>query len=164
MKRLKILLQYCPLAALLCLIACSRRVEYEPGKWMTDFEQARAVAREKKMPILVAFTGSDWCHWCVKMDKEIFLTGEFSAYARENLVLVVADFPARRKLPAKIARQNDGLSRKYGVKGIPINLFIDEKGNELGRMKYEEGGAEKYIGHIRELLKKNEARGGSSQQ
>ncbi|MFC1498771.1 thioredoxin family protein, partial [Verrucomicrobiota bacterium] len=71
--------------------------EEEHSGWLTDFEQARKLAKEKKLPILADFAGSDWCGWCIKLDKEVFTKEEFKKYAKDNLVLFLADFPNKKK-------------------------------------------------------------------
>ena len=76
----------------LCL-GVSFSVRATDGKWDDDFAKAKAEAAEKGRPILIDFTGSDWCSWCIKLDKEVFSKSEFKKYARANLVLFVADFP-----------------------------------------------------------------------
>ena len=61
--------------------------------------------------VLMDFTGSDWCGWCIKMDKEIFSTPEFQKYAQANLVLVELDFPHKKQLPPATKQQNDALAK-----------------------------------------------------
>ena len=120
--------------------------------WLTDFEAAKKVAVEKQLPILVDFSGSDWCHWCVKLDEEVFSKAEFKKYAKDNLVLFMADFPQRTKQPAKIKKQNEMLATGYGVRGFPTVLVLDATGKEIARTGYQAGGPEKYIEHIKGLL------------
>ncbi len=123
------------------------------GRWEDDFAKAKAEAAEKGRPILIDFTGSDWCPWCVKLDKEVFSKNDFKKYARANLVLFVADFPRGTKLPKKEAAQNKELMEKYGVQGFPTVLLVDATGKEIARTGYKEGGAEEYVKHLQELLK-----------
>ncbi len=33
------------------------------GHWTMDFEAAKKIAAEKNLPLLLNFTGSDWCGW-----------------------------------------------------------------------------------------------------
>lgn len=123
------------------------------GRWEDDFAKAKAEAAEKGRPILMDFTGSDWCPWCVRLDKEVFSKNDFKKYARENLVLFIADFPRGTKLPKKEAAQNKELAEKYGVRGFPTVLLVDATGKEIARTGYQEGGAEEYVKHLQELLK-----------
>lgn len=40
--------------------------------WQTKFEDAKTKARTEKKLLLVDFTGSDWCGWCIKLKQEVF--------------------------------------------------------------------------------------------
>lgn len=121
--------------------------------WLTDFEAAKQQAAEKKLPILADFSGSDWCGWCIKLDNEVFSKDEFKAYARDNVVLFLADFPSRKPQPEETKKQNEILQQKYGIRGFPTVLLLDAEGKVLGRTGYQAGGPEKYVEHIKKLLK-----------
>ena len=103
--------------------------------WLTDLGVARTVAAERKLPILADFSGSDWCGWCIKLDREVFSQAEFKEYAKANLVLFLADFPRGRKLAPAVAKQNDALLRKYGVEGFPTVLLLDASGR-VSRLEF----------------------------
>ncbi len=122
--------------------------------WLTDFEKAKKMSAEKNVPILADFSGSDWCGWCIKLDKEVFSQAEFKAYAKDNLVLLLVDFPSRKKQPDDLKKQNKDLAAKYGIKGYPTVIILDSEGKELARTGYQRGGAENYVEHLKELLKK----------
>lgn len=122
--------------------------------WLTDFEQAKKVAAETKRPILVDFSGSDWCGWCIKLEKDVFSRAAFKAYAADNLVLLLVDFPRKKELPAELKKQNEGLNEAYAVQGaVPTVLLLDATGKELARTGYRAGGAEAYVEHLKSLLK-----------
>ena len=70
--------------------------------WQTDFEKAKQLAVKQGRPILVDFSGSDWCHWCIKLDKEVLSQKPFQEYAKQNLVLFLADFPRQAEQPAAL--------------------------------------------------------------
>ena len=122
--------------------------------WYTDFEEAKKIASADNKLILADFSGSDWCGWCIKLDKEVFSKTEFKEYAGKNLVLFLADFPSQKKLPDKVKKQNEALAQKYGVKGFPAVLLLDKSGKVLGRTGYKKGGPKQYVTHIKSLLKK----------
>lgn len=122
------------------------------GNWLTDFEEAKKQAKEKGVPILVDFTGSDWCGWCIKLKKEVFSQEAFQAYAKDNLVLLELDFPRRKEIPAETRKQNEALMKEFGIRGFPTILLVDAEGKELDRTGYRRGGAEKYVDHLKELL------------
>jgi len=65
----------------------------EELNWLTNLEEAQQIAKEKELPILIDFTGSDWCGWCIKLVDEIFSQQKFIEYAAENIVMVKLRFP-----------------------------------------------------------------------
>lgn len=121
--------------------------------WITDFEAAKAKAKAEDKPILVDFTGSDWCGWCIKLDKEVFTKASFTEYASENLVLLEIDFPSKKvKQSAELKAQNKAMAEKYGIKGFPTILLLDAEGKVIERTGYKRGGPEKYVEHLKSLL------------
>lgn len=125
---------------------------YEQGTWITNYNDALTFATELKRPILINFTGSDWCPWCFKIRDEVFIQDEFKAYAKDNLVLLTIDFPSKKKLPPAEVKQNNALQKQYGIEGYPTILLIDSEGKEINRTGYQPGGAAAYVKHIQELL------------
>jgi len=126
--------------------------------WLTDFEAAKKAAAEKKLPILVDFSGSDWCGWCMKLDKEVFSQKEFKDYAKDNLVLFLADFPRKAKIDEKTAKQNNDLMQKHKVRGFPTVLLMDAEGKVLAQTGYMEGGAAAYVAHLKKLIAESGAK------
>lgn len=118
------------------------------------FDAARKKAAEEKKPILLSFNGSDWCPWCMKLEEEVFDKDEFQNWAEENVVMYVADFPRKKKIDPEMAKKNQELADKYKVDGYPTVILIRADGSEIARTGYREGGPEKYIGHLKGLLKK----------
>ena len=96
------------------------------GKWTMDFDAARALAKEKRLPVLINITGSDWCGWCKLMDKNVFSKQEWLDHAADNLVLVYIDFPKDAKLvPQKYVARNQKLKDEYGAQGFPTYIVLD---------------------------------------
>ena len=122
--------------------------------WMTDFEAAQAKAKAENKPLLLDFTGSDWCGWCIKLDEEVFSQAAFSEYAAAELVLVEIDFPRRTEQSDKLKAQNEALSQQYGVRGFPTILVLSSEGELIEKTGYRRGGAEAYVQHIKEILAK----------
>lgn len=121
--------------------------------WLTDFESAKAASKESGKPIFALFTGSDWCCWCVALHKEVLKTEAFKAYASKKLVLFEADFPRNKKISKEVQKQNQELAEKYGVQGFPTVLILDAEGKKLSETGYQAGGGEKYVEHLKKLLK-----------
>ncbi len=120
--------------------------------WITDFEAAKKVAAEKKLPILMDFSGSDWCIWCQRLDSEVFSQKAFQDYAKDNLVLFLADFPMRAKQPDALKTQNRQLQSTYRVSGYPTVILVSAQGDELARTGYVRGGPDAYVEHLKGLL------------
>ena len=124
----------------------------EKGKWMTDFEAAKKLAEKNKLLILADFSGSDWCGWCIKLDKEVFSKKEFLDFAAKKFVLLMVDFPQNKKIPASLKKQNDQLAAKYKVEGFPTVLIMDSKGKVIQTMGYEQGGPANYIKLLEKVI------------
>jgi protein disulfide-isomerase len=123
----------------LALLALSGPALADDG-WGTDYAKALEQARKQKKPILADFTGSDWCHWCKVLHKEVFDTAEFKAWAKKRVILLEVDFPARKPQPAKLKAQNQRLQRKFKIEGYPTIVFISPDEKEIGRYGYDRGG------------------------
>lgn len=123
--------------------------------WLTDYEAAKKQAKEQNKPILINFTGTDWCGWCIKIEKEIFSKNEFKAYAKENLILMEVDFPEKKKQTDEVKAQNKKLDKEFKIEGYPTIFLIDAEGKKLSEdIGYREGGAQAYVDHLKELLTK----------
>ena len=130
-------------SVVLAVPVISRAVE---ANWKTDFSEAKSLAAEQKRYVLLDFTGSDWCPWCVKMDKEVFAHREFADFAAKNLVLVRLDFPRTKPQPGPEKAQNEELAKKFQIEGYPTYVLLDPKGNEVRRqVGYLEGGPGGFI-------------------
>lgn len=122
---------------------------------MHDFDAAKAKAVKEGKPIFINFTGTDWCGWCIKLEKEVFSKKAFQDYAKENLVLVEVDFPKNKEQTAELKAQNKKLDKEYGVEGYPTLYLLDATGTKLTEdIGYREGGPEAYVEHLKSLLKK----------
>ena len=128
------------------------KLSYDGG-WLVNFEKARALAAQENRPLLLDFTGSDWCRWCIKLDKEIFSKPAFKQYARDHLVLVKLDFPKKKTLPAEIERQNKQLAQKFGIRGFPTLIILDASGKQIGKMGYMKGGPDPFIQKLKSIVK-----------
>lgn len=129
-------------------------VAYEPGTWIENWDTAISTAKETGRTVLVNFTGSDWCSWCIKLSNEVFEKKEFNAYAKDNLVLLKLDFPRKIAQSVELKQQNSNLQRQFGIQGYPTILLVNAEGKEIGRTGYQPGGAEAYVKHLGEMIKK----------
>ena len=124
------------------------------GDWLENYDEALAAAKSLNRPVFIDFTGSDWCGWCIRLDREVFTQKAFIKYAKKDLVLLKLDFPQRKKLSEALQKQNLELAKKFGIGGFPTIVIVDAEGKEIARTGYRPGGDKKYVKHLKELLKK----------
>ena len=149
------------LSILLVLFSLNLIGQESELKWHTDVTKAINISMETEKPLFFFFTGSDWCGWCIRLQKEVFFKPEFVKWAKENLILVELDFPRRKKLDEIIQQQNDNLRQMFGVRGYPTGWFVvpeieDKKVNfkRLGSQGYVAGGPTKWIDGANKILSK----------
>ena len=109
-------------------------VEFTPGKtpegWLDDLQAALDKGKKDKKPVLALFTGSDWCPPCQKLEKNVLLQPAFKAFAEKHLVLLFVDSPQKTKLAEKVQKQNDALSKKFSVEGVPTVIILSPDGQK----------------------------------
>ena len=130
-------------------------------EWHTDLNKAIEISIESEKPLFMFFTGSDWCGWCIRLQKEVFFKPDFVKWAKENLVLVELDFPRRKKLDESLKQQNDNLRQMFAVRGYPTGWFVvpeieEKKVNfkRLGSQGYVAGGPKNWIDGANKILSK----------
>ena len=126
--------------------------------WLTDLDAGIKVAKAEKKAILVDFTGSDWCGWCIRLKKEVFDQKEFAAVTKD-FVLVELDYPQKKKQSAEEKAKNKAWAEKFAIEGFPTILLMDSNGEPFAQTGYQEGGPVKYLAHLAELLKQNNSQG-----
>lgn len=125
-----------------------------PDGWTDDYEAALERAAAEKKNVLVDFTGSDWCSWCKRLDKEVFSTDEFRKAAPDKYVLLYVDSPEdETSLSEKARAQNPKLLEKYGVEGFPTILILDETGKRIAQVGYRKGGPVAFLKYIDETVR-----------
>ncbi len=146
---------------LLLLIAGSFTAQSQELTWHTDLDKAMAISKKKKKPLLMFFTGSDWCGWCIKLQKEVFKTPEFEAWAKRNVILVELDFPRRTAQEEAIRMQNAQLQQTFQIRGYPTIWFVKATKkkkqvnfDKLGSTSYVAGGPAAWLEGANKILKK----------
>jgi len=120
--------------------------------WNGNLEKAVEQAKKENKAVLVNFTGSDWCIWCKRLSSEVFQQKDFETYAKDNLVLVMLDFPKDIEQTQETKDYNNMLAKKYGIQGFPTILLIDGQGKLVAQTGYQPGGAAKYVEHLKSCL------------
>jgi protein disulfide-isomerase len=147
---------------LFALIAASSLAFAAEEPWLDDLAAAKARAKTENKPIFLYFTGSDWCGWCIRLDKEILKQAAFLDYAKEHLVLMEVDFPNKpenkKKQSAEVKAQNKALDKQFKIEGYPTIFLVDAELKQIAETEYREGGPEKYVAHLKDLLEKSKAK------
>ena len=117
-----------------------------PVGWTDDYDAALKQAAAEKKHVLVDFSGSDWCGWCKRLDKEVFDTDVFRKGAAKSFVLLMVDSPRDKELLSeKAKKQNPELVKKFKIRGFPTVLVLDAKGEVVHQTGYRPGGPENYL-------------------
>jgi thioredoxin-related protein len=117
--------------------------------WLTDLPKAQEQAKAENKIVLMDFTGSDWCEWCIKFKKDVLDNQKFLDYAATNVVLVEVDFPHKKEQSADLKKANAALNDKFKIEGYPTLVVLDKDGNEIGRQEgYERGGPKAFIAKL----------------
>lgn len=117
----------------------------ESAEWHTDLNKAIAASARSKKPLFMFFTGSDWCGWCIKLQKEVFKTPEFISWAKENVILLELDFPKRSAQPDEIKNQNAQLNNFFQVRGYPTVWVVDAVKGDDGKIQFAPRGSSGYV-------------------
>lgn len=103
--------------------------------WVTNFDKAKEISKEQKKPILMMFTGSDWCPPCKKLKEDFFNSDRFAQEA-DKFVLLMVDLPKNRGIIGEQQyKTNVLLNQKYGVSSIPVVIAVDAKGGIIDKIK-----------------------------
>ena len=139
-------------AALFALAAFAKTST--PEGWLDDYDAALKKAAAENKHVVIDFSGSDWCGWCKRLDKEVFATDEFRKGAAEKYVLLMVDSPRDKSLlTPEAAKNNPKLVEKFNVEGFPTVVVLDSKGEEVMRTGYQAGGPEKYLKMLDEEIR-----------
>ena len=137
-----------------CASLFAARGKTTPPGWFDDYEAATEKAQKENKPMLILFTGSDWCGFCIKLRKNALDKGDFRGFAKKNLVLVFVDSPRKTKLSAELVEQNRSLKTKFGARGgVPETLIVSPDEKVIGRI----GGCPKnpadYLKKVKRIVK-----------
>lgn len=130
------------------LVLSSTLLGGTPG-WLLSYDKAQEFAKKTGRPVLINFTGSDWCGWCIKMKKDVLSKPEFIQYASSNLILLELDFPQKTPQTAEVKAANEALKQRFKITGFPTFILVDPNGKVLGRqVGYLHGGVSAFTDEI----------------
>jgi len=121
--------------------------------WMLYLEEAYAESKKTGKPIMANFTGSDWCGWCKKLTKSVFVHKEFQDWADDNVVLLELDYPRRKKLSSDLTEQNKGLQQAFRVSGFPTIWVFHLDKDDTGQFNIDPLGKTGYSKTVGEFTK-----------
>jgi len=119
--------------------------------WLVNVNEAYDLSQKTGKPILANFTGSDWCGWCKRLTKSVFIHEEFKTWADENVILLELDFPRRKQLPQEIKQQNASLQKAFGIRGYPTIYVFDLSKNANGEFAINALGKTNYKKTVKEF-------------
>ncbi|MFQ3670779.1 MAG: thioredoxin family protein [Verrucomicrobiia bacterium] len=120
--------------------------------WLTSLPQALTLAKKQRKPLLLLFTGSDWCSWCRRLQNEVLSTPVFQNFARDHLILVEIDFPRLKPMPLEQHHANLMLADRFGIIGLPSLLLLNDQGEKLAEFGFPQGGPSSLITKIQTAL------------
>ena len=122
-------------------------------RWQTNYEEAEKQSKETAKPLVLLFTGSDWCTWCTKLEEEVFNTSEFAAIAGSKFTFVKLDFPLYSNQDPQVKAQNKQLQQKFDVRSFPSVIIYDAQKNQtIGTSGYRPGGGKQYADYLLKLF------------
>jgi thioredoxin-related protein len=140
------------LAAAICFGASN--LAWADSSWETDLKKAQETAKTQKKLLFIDFTGSDWCGYCVRLDRDILSRPQFQEFASKNLVLMEVDFPRRKEQSRETRTQNQRLAQQYNIQGFPTIVVLDGEGQTVWRYDgYFPDGPEAFIAALEKLRK-----------
>src|SRR5260370_37283749 len=128
------------------------RLAAAEGEWLTDLAKAQAQAKVEKKMVFMDFTGSDWCPPCKSLHKNVLTSSDFLNYAKENLVLLVVDFPRGKPQGEALRTANEELAKKFAVDSFPTIIVLGANGKKLSQESgYDGSNANEFVAKLKKL-------------
>jgi len=116
--------------------------------WYSNYDLAVEQSTVTSKPLIILFTGSDWCRWCQKLESEVLDTEEFARIASEKFIFLKVDFPSRKSLSPQQKKHNEALKERFSIKGFPTLILLNEKQQKIATVGYREGGGSSYAKYL----------------
>lgn len=126
--------------------------------WMTDFAAAQKKAAAEGKDLFINFTGSDWCGWCMRLEREVFSQKLFIYEAQKRFVFVFVDFPRNKKLSSAQKAQNEKLAQRYDAMVFPTIILAEANGKPYAKTGYVDGGPLAYLQELATLQSQKPAK------
>jgi thioredoxin-related protein len=126
----------------------------ESVTWFTDYSKALATASIENKFLLLNFSALDWNNRSMELEKEVFSTREFKAYAKSTLILVRVDFPKNKDQTAEEKKANKALAKQFDVASYPTIVIVTPDGEEADKVGDYTKGPDKFIEEVEKIIKK----------
>lgn len=120
--------------------------------WTTNYEEACVLSKKTGKPLVLFFTGSDWCSWCSKLDEEALATSEFAEAVNDRFIFLKVDFPMHIILPIEQIKQNKSLQDKFSVRSFPVLVLLDANQKQIGTVGYRPGDGKQFAAHLLKMI------------
>lgn len=135
----------------------SSQEQEEKGKfyyeWSTNIIDSAEKAVEEEKLLFVYFAGSDWCPHCMRYEKEVLGSPIFRRYLNENFEPILLDSPRYREISEEQIAYTQSKLTEYEIEGFPTIVIMNTDAEEIARLGYGGGGANKFIKEIKSLIK-----------
>lgn len=136
-----------------CRLLAAGTGEAQGIQWLTNYDEAVQQSKSLSKPLVLFFTGSDWCGWCTKLDEEALGTKEFADAAASKFIFVKLDFPLYAPQDSKIKIQNKQLQEKFSVRSYPTIIVLDPQQNQqIGTTGYRPGGGKAFADYLIKMV------------
>lgn len=130
-------------------------------QWMNRFEDAVAASKQMHKPILILFTGTNWCPACMRLEREVLNNPQFIADINQKFIFLKAEFPEYTS--ASVANSPfKPLLDRYGIQSFPTIVVVDPDGSRLFVVHYQPGGAKAYAQELLGRLQQYSGKMGGS--
>lgn len=119
-------------------------------RWYTNFQEALAAAQKENKDLLINFSGSDWCIFCIRLEKDVFAQEAFAREAEKYFVFMLVDFPNDpSKQPEEVRKQNQQLARRYRFRNLFPTLYLAQPdGTPYAMAEYQPLGPTEYLDYL----------------
>lgn len=112
-------------------VLLTRKAASHKFKWEKSFRKAQSIAKTTGLPIAVLFTGTSWCGYCVKLEKEVLSKSSFSKEMKGVVIGYKSVIDSSFRPENTKDRQ---LIQKYPCNGAPCLYIISPSGEVMDKL------------------------------
>jgi len=119
-------------------------------RWLQNYSEAVALSQSSSKPILILFTGTNWCPACIMLERTVISQPEFTQAIAPYFIFLKAEFPQASASSLAHSPYKSLLDR-YQIGAFPTFVVVNAEGRFLYKVNYGQGGPQAYA---QELLQK----------